>query len=93
VVVHEVHGRFAEDVYRSMLKEIRKRVGARFALTIQAIVLVRSGSLPRTTSGKVRRYVCQEYFRSSRLLIVSHSGHLESGAGETATPVTGPALI
>ena len=87
VVVHEVV-RNASGDYRSMLREIRRRLGERYDVTIKDIVLVRKGTLPRTSSGKVQRLACRERFRESRLAIVAQSGRApaaqaeESAAGE-----------
>jgi nonribosomal peptide synthetase protein BlmVI len=56
-------------------------------VSVAAIHFVRQGSLPRTTSGKVRRAECARLLLSSRIEILgtSSSGHDASGADTTAS--------
>lgn len=46
---------------------IRKAVGEQEGLTLEGLVLVRVGTIPRTTSGKVRRHACREAYLTGTL--------------------------
>jgi acyl-CoA synthetase (AMP-forming)/AMP-acid ligase II len=78
VVLQEVrrHGRTALDV-PSILEDVREAVAAEHGLRVHALVLIRTGRLPRTTSGKVRRRACRE-----RL----HDGTLDVRAADYGDP-------
>ncbi len=53
VIVHEIARREAEPA--RLVHAIQSAVAARFDIRADAVVLVRLGALPRTTSGKLRR--------------------------------------
>ncbi|MBN1171344.1 MAG: fatty acyl-AMP ligase, partial [Micromonosporaceae bacterium] len=54
-----------------IIKAVRQAVGAEFDVTVHAVVLVRSGTLPRTSSGKVQRHVARIEFSSGGLVEVA----------------------
>ncbi|MEO8180780.1 MAG: AMP-binding protein [Deltaproteobacteria bacterium] len=60
----------AEDVFRA----VRHSIADRHGLSVASIVLLRPLSLPRTTSGKVRRKACRDGFLSGTLSEVASSG-------------------
>jgi acyl carrier protein len=49
------------------VRKIRRAVAEQYELPIYAVVLARTGSIPQTTSGKVRRRACKEMFVSGSL--------------------------
>jgi natural product biosynthesis luciferase-like monooxygenase protein len=62
-----LHGLDAEKVFRA----IRNVVADGHGLQTYAIVLLRPASLPRTTSGKIRRRACQQNFLNGSLPAVA----------------------
>ena len=61
----------AQEVERSSLKKldveevieiIREAVGDRHGLRVHHVVLLKPGNIPKTSSGKVRRYACRQEF-------------------------------
>jgi acyl-CoA synthetase (AMP-forming)/AMP-acid ligase II len=70
VIVHELarqgHAADLDDV----VSAIRQAVTAEHAVPVHAVVLLRSGALPKTSSGKIRRSACRELFLSGRLEVV-----------------------
>lgn len=52
---------------------IREEILLEFGIPLQAVVLIRSGTLPKTTSGKVRRAACRELFLAGGLQTVAQS--------------------
>ncbi|MDX1387520.1 MAG: AMP-binding protein, partial [bacterium] len=56
----------SEKDYPALEREIRKAVAAEHDLDPHAIVLIKKGALPKTSSGKVRRSAtCQEYLEGT----------------------------
>ncbi len=48
----------------------RRRVADEHDLTLDAVLLLRTGSIPKTSSGKVRRHACREGFVEGSLVVV-----------------------
>ena len=72
VVRNQVQSLSAADV----ASRIRQAVWAEQELLVQTVVLVRQGSLPRTSSGKLQRYVCRAAFRAGTLEGTLHTSQL-----------------
>ncbi len=69
VIVHEVNRR-GDRHWPDVIEAVRRAV-AEEDLELAAVVLIRPGSLPRTTSGKVRRRSCRQAFLQGELSIVA----------------------
>lgn len=69
VIVHEVHRR-GDRHWPDVIEAVRRAV-ADEDLELAAVVLIKPGSLPRTTSGKVRRRSCRQAFLQGELSIVA----------------------
>lgn len=70
IVACEVQ-RSLEDDWDPVINEIRKRITRDHELPPDAVYLVRYGSLPKTSSGKVQRHACRLDFEHERLRIIS----------------------
>ncbi len=65
---------------------IRKRLATEHELAVEAIVLVRPNSVPKTSSGKIQRHACKRQFLDGTLEVVDqHVGWLQPAA-----PTPGP---
>jgi acyl-CoA synthetase (AMP-forming)/AMP-acid ligase II len=71
VVVAEVQRTFLPRLeactYRKLLAEVRAQISDLFGLRLANLVLIRPGSLPKTTSGKLRRRHCRELHLAGQL--------------------------
>ena len=67
VLVQEVERRFREGDEKEIFPEIRKAIALEHEVPIDAIVLVRAGSIPKTSSGKIQRHACREGYLSETL--------------------------
>ncbi len=65
-----------------VVRAVRSAVARRHELTPYAVVLVRVRSLPRTTSGKIRRHACRRRFSDGRLEAFKTRIAAIEGAGE-----------
>ncbi len=70
VVVCEVE-RGQNKVWSDVLQSVRSDVVAEHDLPPDAVILVRSGSVPKTSSGKVQRKLCRQQFLDEKLLVVA----------------------
>lgn len=66
-VVHEIEPRCCPFYAEQAVSAIRRAVAEEHEIQAYVVVLVRAGSLPRTSSGKIRRYLCREQFLADRL--------------------------
>jgi amino acid adenylation domain-containing protein len=94
VVVHELDRRAqapAEDVARAVWTAVRETLG----LPVFVVALIRPGSLPRTSSGKVQRQACKTAYLGADLALVSSTVFSDGADGlaidepPAAAPATG----
>ncbi|MFI5324765.1 MAG: aminotransferase class I/II-fold pyridoxal phosphate-dependent enzyme [Candidatus Rokuibacteriota bacterium] len=67
--------------------EVRRDVGREHELVVDSIVLVRAGSIPRTSSGKIQRRACRDAFLEPSLDVVAEWHR--AGSDE---PIAAPAV-
>ncbi|MGH9921012.1 MAG: fatty acyl-AMP ligase, partial [Nitrososphaerales archaeon] len=53
-----------------LVEKIRRRVSERHGISVDAVVLVEPSSVPKTTSGKLRRSTAAQAFRTGGLRVV-----------------------
>ncbi|HEX5886431.1 MAG TPA: condensation domain-containing protein, partial [Pyrinomonadaceae bacterium] len=70
VVVHEIEKRRTSEA-PEIIEAIREVIAEEFEIPPAAIVLIRSGTLPKTSSGKVRRAACREAFLAGSLRAIA----------------------
>jgi 8-amino-7-oxononanoate synthase/acyl carrier protein len=70
VVVHETARRRELDV-EGIVAAIRKRVATTLDLAVSHIVLLKTGSIPKTSSGKIQRHACEAGFRAGTLAAIA----------------------
>ncbi|MEV4135106.1 beta-ketoacyl synthase N-terminal-like domain-containing protein [Dactylosporangium sp. NPDC049742] len=87
VVVQEVAGNRARLDAGRAVAAIRAAVAAQHGLAVHDIVLVKQGSIPKTSSGKLQRGACREAFLGGALDVVA----AWSAAGESTRPAPGGA--
>ena len=70
IVVAEVERKRKHD-WDETITRIRRHVSAQQEIPPDAIVLVRMGSIPKTSSGKIQRHACRNAFLSGDLKVVA----------------------
>jgi 8-amino-7-oxononanoate synthase/acyl carrier protein len=83
VIVCEVERREEND-WDEILDAIRREVTAEHELPPDAVILVRSGSIPKTSSGKIQRHACRQSFLDNSLIVMARRCHWEETAAESA---------
>ncbi|HYO12189.1 MAG TPA: non-ribosomal peptide synthase/polyketide synthase [Thermoanaerobaculia bacterium] len=87
VVVHEVERRRREGL-EEIAEAVRRAVAEEHEVQVHEVVLIRAGSLPKTSSGKVQRRLCRELYLRGDLLVVGRSAL----TGRDTAPESGLAL-
>jgi 8-amino-7-oxononanoate synthase/acyl carrier protein len=82
VVVQETERGRNLDV-AEIIGAIRRRIAADFELAVSAVVLLKPGSIPKTSSGKIQRHACQAGYLAGTLAAVA-SWSAETGDVEIA---------
>ncbi|MEM9238260.1 MAG: condensation domain-containing protein, partial [Verrucomicrobiota bacterium] len=78
-----------KDGQANFCARLRSEIAAQGEFSIQRVLLVRPGLLPRTTSGKIQRHGISEGFSQGRLAVLFDDGESE---GKAVVPESVPAL-
>jgi acyl-CoA synthetase (AMP-forming)/AMP-acid ligase II len=71
VIVHEVKRSYLRKLnVKEVVDNIRQAITAEYNLRIYATVLVKTGSIPKTSSGKIQRHACKAGFLTASLNVV-----------------------
>ncbi|MBN2024714.1 MAG: aminotransferase class I/II-fold pyridoxal phosphate-dependent enzyme [Pirellulales bacterium] len=70
VVVQEIERR-KQGHYDEVFDCIRRAVSAEHELGVEAILLLKAGTIPKTSSGKIQRYACREGYLDGSLNVVA----------------------
>jgi len=86
VIVHEIQRPKRYDL-DAVAHTVRRAVLEAHDLMVDSVVLLRQGSLSKTTSGKVQRHACRERYVAGGLNVVHAVASPSSGASRTGAPV------
>ncbi len=70
IVVCEVE-RVAENNWDEVIGAVRRTVTATHQLPPDGVILIRAGSIPKTSSGKIQRHVCRAGFLDGSLMVIA----------------------
>ncbi len=93
VLIHEIDKRVPESDMMDVISSIRRAVAEEHELELHSVVLVKSGTIPKTSSGKIQRHACKAAFESGRLAVVGTSSldddlQPEAGGATSESPQT-----
>lgn len=91
VVVQEVDRHVHAD-WASVVALVRAAIVEEYEIAPSSVVLVRQGSVPRTSSGKVRRHACARAFAEGALTVLYESRYALTRPS-TAGPMDGSARV
>jgi len=90
VVVAEVQRTFLHRLdtraFQALVADVRGKIADLFGLRLAQLILIRPGSIPRTSSGKLRRIHCRELYQNDQLQL-AEIHQLEAPAGQLELPV------
>lgn len=70
IIVAEVE-RTRRDDWSDVIASVRQSVTGEHELPPDAVILVRFGSIPKTSSGKIQRHACRDEFREGTLQVIA----------------------
>ena len=73
VIVYEIEKKLSEPAVSEVMNRIRRAIADEYELEIHHVILVKAGSIPRTSSGKIQRHACRMDYESGRLAVVGAS--------------------
>ena len=73
VLVHEIEKHVPESDLADVVNCIRRVLAEEYELELHTVVLIKSGTIPRTSSGKIQRGACKAAFEAGQLAVVSVS--------------------
>lgn len=97
VVVHEARRLADAAAIASAVQSVRGDVATMHEVRVAVVVLIRAGTLPRTSSGKVRRAECRRAYLAGELVVLHADGGDDGGhapgnaAGAATSGAPGPA--
>ena len=72
VVVQEVERQYIKKLdAEAVIGAIRQSVSQQHGIRVDTVVLIKTSSLPKTSSGKVQRHLCREHFIQGRLNVIA----------------------
>ena len=86
VVVHEIERRKQGNL-TGVFNAVRRAVADEHELAVDSIVLVRAGSIPKTSSGKIQRHACRQGYVEGSLAVV---GQWDAPQPERPTTLPAP---
>ena len=93
VAVQELAQRKRGD-FGEVLDAIRRGVSREHEMALDAIVLVKVGSVPKTSSGKIQRHACREGYLNGTLAVVAQwpEGEARDAQAEASPSVAAPVV-
>jgi acyl-CoA synthetase (AMP-forming)/AMP-acid ligase II len=82
IIVSEVERARRKD-WSDVIDSIRKKVTVEHEINPDGVILVRFGSIPKTSSGKIQRHACRDGFLNGNLMVVAEWYGWNRKAGET----------
>ncbi|MEG4227994.1 amino acid adenylation domain-containing protein [Microcoleus sp. N9_B2] len=73
VIVPELQSRKAPDNAEEIISAIRSRIAQEYEVQVYGVVLIKPGSIPKTTSGKIQRRAAYADFLANKLEVVASS--------------------
>ena len=88
VIVQEVKRTYLRDLdVDEVVSVIRQAVSEHHELQAYGVILIKTGSIAKTSSGKIQRHACQQAFLKGELIVMGQSvlGEANTGATDAAT--------
>lgn len=83
VIVCEVERTGEDSDWDEIILAIRREVTTEHELPPDGVILVRSGSIPKTSSGKIQRHACRQSFLDDSLLTIARRCVWDEVGGES----------
>ena len=81
VAIHEIDRQFRNADLDEVIRNVRRSVASTHELELTDVILIRHMSLPKTTSGKPQRHLCQQQLERGELKIVAQWARQQAETG------------
>jgi amino acid adenylation domain-containing protein len=92
VVISELNRKHRGGL-KEVVEAVRKGVAEAHEVQISAVVLIRSGALPRTSSGKVQRHACKAAYSGNTLPVLEKSVLVSWGAENSQSHISRESVL
>jgi acyl-CoA synthetase (AMP-forming)/AMP-acid ligase II/acyl carrier protein len=82
VLVQEVEPAAPAADPEGVMERIRSAISLEYELTLHEVVLIRAGTIPKTSSGKIQRHACKAKYLKSELEVIARNRPAEDGKPE-----------
>jgi acyl-CoA synthetase (AMP-forming)/AMP-acid ligase II len=72
VIVQEIERHYRSSNLDDVVAAIRRAIAEQYELQTYAVSLIKTGSIPKTSSGKIQRHTCRASFLSKSLDVIHH---------------------
>ncbi|WP_255447896.1 aminotransferase class I/II-fold pyridoxal phosphate-dependent enzyme [Picosynechococcus sp. PCC 11901] len=89
MLVQEVKRTFLRNLdVEAIAQKIRQAIAANHELQTYGIILIKTGSIPKTSSGKIQRHRCRQAFLADELMVVGRSvlGEVDHASAQSFNP-------
>ncbi len=93
VIVQELEHRHQHPDVEQVAAAVRQVVAEQHEIHVYAVALLKTGGIPKTSSGKIQRHACRAGFLSGTLELVGRSLLSEAAAPSAADELTGAELL
>lgn len=93
VVVQEVQHHSHNTSHDALIEAIRRAVAEEHDVHLSAVVLIKAGSIPKTSSSKIQRSACRAAFLNASLPVVAKSLLVDAPVSASAAPLTRERLL
>lgn len=70
IIISEIRHRFQDSDLNGIIETVRRIVAELFQLQAHIVVLIKAGTLPKTSSGKVQRFACRSEYLAGDLDVI-----------------------
>ncbi|GCF10054.1 non-ribosomal peptide synthetase [Dictyobacter arantiisoli] len=93
VIVAEAERQYRHADRAEVIGSIREAVADQHELHVYAVLLLKPGGIPRTSSGKIQRYLCRTFFLNGELDVLERSILDQTKADESKVDVSREMLM
>jgi len=93
VVVQEVQHHYHNSNHETLIEAIRRAVAEEHDVHLSTVVLIKAGSIPKTSSSKIQRGACRAAFLSASLPVVAKSLLVDALVSESEAPLCRERLL
>lgn len=85
LIIAEIRRKFIDKInIEEIFSKIRFAISQKHGIQADEIVLVKQGSIPKTSSGKIQRHACKQEYLANNLPVIEHLELVESSSSASS---------